>query len=219
MKAALASSFFTNALVVLAVGAWALILSANGWVIPTSFFAPLSTVVTVLSVALLVFDKWGWSWWGLRLIARHPDLRGTWKGTLESSWMDPATKALKGPIACFLIVKQTYTGLHLRLMTSESTSASLATTLVEEADGTWSVNGIYRNEPELLLQARSRIHHGGLVLRVGGPPPDRLSGQYWTDRLTHGTMALDRVSRARADDLATAEKLAGKTSSVGATRT
>jgi hypothetical protein len=219
MKAALVSNFFTTALVILAVGVWAVILSANGWVIPTSFFAPLSSVVSVLSLALLVFDKWGWSWWGLRWVARHPDLRGTWRGTFESSWVDPETAARKGPIACFLIVKQTYSGLHLRLMTTESTSVSLATTLVEEADGTWSVNGLYRNQPRVTLQERSRIHHGGLVLCVGGPPPDSLSGHYWTDRSTRGEMRLDRMSRAYADDYAAAEKLAGSLSGVGKTKT
>lgn len=217
MRAALVSNFFTTALVVLAVGAWAVILSANGWVIPTSFFAPLSTVVSVLSVALLVFDKWAWSWWGLGLLTRHPDLRGTWKGTIESSWVDPATATAKAPIGCFLIVKQTYTGLHLRLMTSESTSVSLATTLVEEADGSWSVNGIYRNEPRMILQESSRIHHGGLVLRVGGPPPDTLAGHYWTDRGTRGEMRLVRVSRESADDYLAAEKRAGSPSGVDRT--
>lgn len=200
------SKFLVTPLLVMAAGVWAVILSANGWVIPTSFFAPLSSVVSVLSVVLLVFDKWGWAWWALRLIARRPDLRGTWKGTIASSWLDPATKVRLEPIDFFLSVKQTYTGLHLRLMTSESTSVSLATTLTEEPDGSWSINGIYRNEPKLSMRERSPIHQGGIVLRLGGPPPDTMAGQYWTDRGTSGEMKLARVSREPADDYLAAEK-------------
>jgi hypothetical protein len=218
VRAALVSNFFTTALVALAAGVWAVILSANGWVIPTSFLAPLSSVVTVLSVALLIFDKWAWSWPGLHLLTRHPDLRGTWAGTITSSWVDPETATVKAPIVCFLIVKQTYTGLHLRLMTSESTSVSLATTLVEEADGAWSVNGIYRNEPRLSVREHSPIHQGGLVLRLGGPPPDTMSGHYWTDRATRGEMQLVRVSRESADDYSTAQTRAGASSGVAKTK-
>lgn len=137
-----------------------------------------------------------------------PDLNGTWQGEIISNWEDPGSKRKLDPIAVFMVIKQTGNDLQMRLLTSESSSSSMVSTIKPEADGRWSIHGTYLNEPKLLLCERSPIHHGGIMLHIGGPPPTTLAGQYWTDRNTKGEMTLRLISRATADDYVTAKALA-----------
>ena len=67
---------------------------------------------------------------------------------------------------------------------------------------------VYRNDPRLELQARSRPHRGTLEVMVEGPEADRLTGEYWTDRKTTGRVELRRVSREQAKDWEHAKELA-----------
>jgi diguanylate cyclase (GGDEF)-like protein len=108
-----------------------------------------------------------------------PDLRGTWQGRLHSGWVDPNTNLRQEPREVFMSIKQTDATVHMRLLTTESQSVSLAAAIVQAADGQWSLNSIYRNEPGHSARHRSPIHHGGMILRVGGPPPTSMSGDYW----------------------------------------
>lgn len=194
-------------LVVIAIGIHALVLSRHGWVIPASFFSPLSAVVSALAVFLLVFDKWVWAWPLVRLVAKRPDLRGTWKAELRSSWRDPDTKAPEKPILAYVVVRQTASSVHVRLMTQDSRSISVAASLLPEADGAYVLSSIYRNEPRLSKRRESPIHHGGLVLRLSGAPAQRMSGHYWTDRKSDGEIDLKRLSREAVDDFEAARAL------------
>lgn len=194
-------------LVVIAIGIHALILSRHGWVIPASFFSPLSAVVSVLALFLLVFDKWVWAWPLVRVIAKRPDLRGTWKAELRSNWLDPDTKLPGKAIEAYIVVRQTASSVYVRLMTQESHSTSVAASLLPEADGAYLLSSIYRNEPRLSKRGDSPIHHGGLVLRLSGAPVQRMSGHYWTDRKSDGEIDLKHLSRKAADDFEAARAL------------
>jgi hypothetical protein len=44
---------------------------------------------------------------------------------------------------------------------------------------------------------RSNSHIGATILDLSGRNPDRMTGKYWTDRLTAGDMSLTRVARQR----------------------
>lgn len=190
-----------------AAGSWALLLSANGWVIPHSFFAPLSGVVSVLSVGLMAFDRWLWSLPGINRLVDRPRLKGTWKGTLHSSWVDPAGLQKVPPIEAYVVIRQTYSTLHVRLFTLESQSITLTATIMRDADEQYSLAGIYSNEPNLSVRERSPIHFGGIRLRIEGQPPMTLSGMYWTDRNTRGEMRFERVSDALVHDFQEARAL------------
>jgi hypothetical protein len=201
------SHFPLSVLVACAAMIWALILSGLGWVIPPSFFRPLSIVAGSLSLSLLVFDGWVWAWPGIRRLVNRPDIRGTWEGVIRSSWKYPDGNGLNlGSINAYVVVHQTYTGLRLRLLTRESQSSSITAALISEPDGT-TVFALYRNEPKALLRSRSPIHHGGLILRVGGPPPSVMDGEYWTNRQTIGEVELRRISKRRVHDYGSAAKL------------
>ncbi|MCC6557966.1 MAG: TIR domain-containing protein [Polyangiaceae bacterium] len=145
---------------------------------------------------------------GTEAIAPHPDLRGTWEGTFVSNWVDPTTNRELGPREIFMIVRYTETGWHMRMLSAESQSTSFVATVVQGADGQWTIHGTYRNEPMIAVRARSPIHNGAIQLRLSGTPPITMSGHYWTDRDTKGEMSLRVVSEEAAEDYATARALA-----------
>lgn len=99
-----------------------------------------------------------------------------------------------------MVIHQTFTGVHLRLLTPESHSVTVTATVMQEHDQRSSVAGIYRNEPKLAVRDRSPIHYGGLRLLVVGAGEDRLQGEYWTDRGTRGSLDLHFVTRRKALD-------------------
>lgn len=186
-------------------GLWWLLLVGKGAAIPEGFIKPISIISLLLPLFLFGFEHWGWRWVGV--LTEHPDLRGTWTGTFQSNYVDPDTNEQIGPREVFMVIHQTYSGLHLRQLTSESSSVTLAATLVDEPDGRHTIWGVFRNQPKIELRERSPIHRGGLQLNVTGPEEDQLEGEYWTDRGTHGSLALTRVSRTQARDFVGAQAL------------
>jgi SMODS-associating 2TM, beta-strand rich effector domain len=45
-----------------------------------------SYVVSGVWLILFLWDKWFWAFPILHLLSKRPDLRGTWKGTLQSDY-------------------------------------------------------------------------------------------------------------------------------------
>lgn len=170
-------------------GLWVLSLALDGTQVSTGLFKPCSTVVTGLGLLLLVFDKWLWRFHFLHpWFVDRPYLRGTWKGQLVSQWVDPTTNLPVGPVEAFLVVRQTFSSIHLRLVTRQSSSESLANNIPKDSDGVYTVASIYRNTPKIANRGASEIHHGGVILQVLGDPVHALEGHYWTDRGTLGEL-------------------------------
>lgn len=152
----------------------------------------LTPAVSAVLIALAAFDRYLWSWLLLRRLGGSiPDLRGTWKTTLRSSWVNPETSAPAAPIEAYMVVRQTFSTLSLRLMTAESASELLSVQLLRSADETFRVAAIYRNEPKVEVRHRSEIHYGGMLLTIQGDPTSRMEGHYWTDRKTRGDILLE----------------------------
>jgi hypothetical protein len=182
-----------------------LMLLLDGIQVTPGLFKPCGAVVTVLTLVLLAFDKWLWS---LRLLhpwfVDRPYLKGTWKGVLESNYVAPATQQKVPPIEAYLVVRQTFSAIHLRLITLESASESMANNIPKGEDGVYTVASVYRNTPQLAARDRSAIHHGALVVRVEGDPVTSLTGEYWTDRLTRGELRFQEKSETLYFDFASA---------------
>ena len=173
---------------------WFLMLLFRGFSIE-GFFVPITFVIGAISVALILFDHFGWRLPVVSRLISRPDLRGTWTGTLDSDHIG-AREAIK----VVMVVHQTFSDLKMRLFTPESKSLTTTANIVVEPDKRISVVNVYRNDPRLDLQARSRPHRGTLEVMVEGAEGDRLTGEYWTDRKTTGRVALRRVSREQAKD-------------------
>ena len=200
------TSMQTKVLVGLIVVIWAVVLLVQGHPVPLDYLKAFSYVITGVSFSLLLWERWLWS---LRMfrpwLTTRPDLRGTWKGHLVSSWVDPNTQRGRGEIETYLVIRQTYSTIDVRLLTAESGSVSLSANIVADGEGIHVVAVVYRNTPRALLRERSPIGHGGMLLYVRGTPIHQLDGEYWTDRETKGELTLTLRSKELCHDFAQAQ--------------
>lgn len=175
-------------LVVIAVVAYIISLACSGFQVSGGLLLHVAAPVPAVLLSLLVFDKWAWKWRCLNSwFSRRPNLCGTWRGELRSSWIDPATGEPISPIPCFAVVRQTFTMLSIRLLTAESQSTLIAERILIANDGVFQIACVYQNEPKTDLRGvRSEIHFGAMLLTVGTSPDRELFGHYWTDRSTKG---------------------------------
>lgn len=200
------SRLHLSVIIGIAVLLWAVMLVLEGVAISASWMRPFSLVIGVLLLILLCFDLWLWR---IRILhgwfVKRPFLRGTWKTELISEWKDPKTGVCTEPIDAYLVVRQTFSRLSLRLYTKESSSEVLGTDIVEASDGTYRVYAIYRNEPKLSIRDRSPIHYGGLLVEIEGDPVEHLKGHYWTDRNSRGQLTTSGFRREICSSFETAD--------------
>lgn len=184
---------------------WALLLVGEGVVPSLSLFKPLETAAGIVILSLAAFDQWLWHW---RLfhgwLVDRPDLRGTWRVNISSTWVDPSKAGTETSIEGYLVVKQTYSDLSLRLYTAESESWLRGSEILCNQDDTFDIVAVYMNEPKLEFRNRSPIHQGAFKLSVRGDPPRELQGHYWTDRNTQGSLVASDHRPERFDSFETA---------------
>jgi len=184
----------------LTIAVWLFALWIQGMpVLSADFLKPFGIVVGAIVIVVTVFNKYLWS---LRIFrgwyVKRPDLRGTWKVELKSSWVNPETGTIIDPIYGYAVIRQSLTSLSFRLITKESRSVLVAHSIDQQEDeDLFKLVGVYRNEPKIELQGvRSEIHHGSFALEIHGTPVYELQGHYWTDRGTKGGMKLSgKVSK------------------------
>jgi len=172
--------------------------------VTATWFRPFSIVTGVLVLVLSVADKWLWRIRWLRpWLFNMPDLNGTWKVAIHPT----APEALPSEVSAYMVIRQSFSSISLRLFTSESQSETLTARVVKCDDGTCNVAAVYLNTPRLQVRERSPLHHGALLLNVQGDPPESLAGQYWTDRLSQGELVLSARSSVKAHSFDQAKKL------------
>jgi hypothetical protein len=119
---------------------------------------------------------------------------------------DPATGATITPIEGYMVIRQTFSTLSLRLLTEESSSELVGTEIVCSADGLYCVSGVYRNEPRFLVRGRSPIHYGAVWLKIVEQPSKEILGHYWTDRETGGEMTFTDRQKKKFQTFAAARE-------------
>lgn len=187
-------------LAVLVVVIWVVVLVVQGRPISLESLRPFSYVVSVVSVALLLWERWLWKWHIFRpWLTIRPDLRGTWKGQLTSDWKDPYTNQPRGAVEVYLVIWQTFSTISVRLFSVESSSVSLSGSILEEV-GVQVLAITYRNTPTILRREVSPINHGGMLLSIRGHPIHQLDGEYWTDRHTKGEVTFAAHTKEISDD-------------------
>lgn len=178
-----------SALLGIAVFVWGIVLILNGTSVNINYLKPFSTVLGVLTVCLGIFDKWAWC---LPLLypwfVSTPNIQGTWKGQINSSWKNPDTSKKAEAIEVYLVIHQTFSKINLKLISAESSSDLLVGNILSDTEGRKKIIGTYNNTPRILLRDRSPIHYGSLILDIHGNPPKTLDGFYWTDRETKGEL-------------------------------
>jgi SMODS-associating 2TM, beta-strand rich effector domain len=147
-----------------------------------------------------------WHWWPFYpYLHKRPDLRGTWKGQLGSNYLDPESKELKPAIEVYIVVRQTYSTIDVRLFSRKSSSVSLSGNFFADNIGLYTLACTYRNTPTILRRKKSPIIHGGLLMSVRGTLIHRLEGEYWTDRNTAGEIVFTARSADEAHDFTQAQ--------------
>lgn len=152
----------------------------------------LPDVITVYAVLYFIFSQWLWrlpifqGW-----LVPNPDLQGTWEGTLQTTWIDPKTGKIPGPIPLILVVRQSFDSINCVMYTQESSSVSNAALLIEDENSRiYCLSYNYTNKPDAVLRSISVIHDGAALLTVIKKPTRLLKGEYWTNRKTTGCIEL-----------------------------
>jgi hypothetical protein len=189
-----------SALVVVFVALWGASLLLQGIDVGPELLKPFQQVVGALVILLAAFEHFLWkvpviNGW----LVKRAIIGGTWKATFQTSWKNPDTGEIPGPITAFMVVRQTFSNVNMTLLTKESSSHFVADELSIGPDGQFAVHGVYLNEPKASVRHRSPVHYGALRLSLQGSPVKTMEGVYWTDRLTRGDLRLEE-RRVRAVD-------------------
>jgi hypothetical protein len=194
--------------VFLSVSLLVLILYLQGQSIIKPSLNAVSWIATIVVIALAIWDKWVWRWKFLYPFSKMPDVRGTWKAELNSYWEDPTTNQTRGKIEVYLVFRQTFSRVSIRLFSSESSSVSLSANVCTDDEGVHTIATTYLNTPSLEHLSHSPISHGGMLLNVrGGKIVKQIDGKYWTDRLSRGELKMSEHSPNLADGFDDARKL------------
>jgi len=156
-----------------------------------------SVGVTAATFAFLAYERYLWKWPLVRRFTGLPNLDGTWRGTLVSSYLRDGQPI--PPIPTVLRIKQTAASISVTLMTAESSSISEQAKLIREADGRWRLSWLYANTPRQSVRHRSERHQGACYLYIGSSSADGLRGEYFTDRLTLGELHMTEWSSHKHD--------------------
>jgi len=178
---------------------WVAVLLISGSTMEISWDAikKLPDVVTIYVLLTLLFTKWAWrlpifSGWLVPL----PDLQGTWKGTLQSTWIDPKTNQKIPPKDITLVIRQTFSNISCIMYTDESDSFSNTAQINEDDEsGIFRLSYNYTNRPKANIRDRSAIHDGAAILKVIMGTEKKLEGEYWTSRKTTGDISVKFVSK------------------------
>jgi len=181
------------------VAIWAAVLffSRTSLKIEWEAIKKLPDVVTIYVLLVLIFTNWAWrlpifkGW-----LVPFPDLQGTWKGTLQSTWIDPATSQKIQPKDVMLVIKQTFSNISCVMYTDESNSFSNTAQINQDDDsGIFRLSYNYTNRSKANVRDRSAIHDGAAILKVITEPEKSLEGEYWTSRKTTGDISVKFISK------------------------
>lgn len=160
--------------------------------------------VPILVVICGIFVASAWKWRIFRgWLVPFPNLNGTWRGEIQTTWKDPTTGKEPGPIPTSVAIRQTFTRISCVMNTGEMTSRSFLADFWLDGDQQIKKFGYcYYSEPRATVRERSQPHSGTAILEIAGDPPSTLRGAYWSDRKTTGEIVLKFVGRGRGDDSA-----------------
>ena len=149
----------------------------------------VETTVTVVGVLYALFVNFIWHLPLFRgWFVRVPDLRGTWNGVLTP--LDPDGNPLPS-IRCSVMIRQKLFSVNCVLRTEKAESLSFSgSAFLDEETNEGRLVYVYRGWPRLADRKTNPSHDGATLLVLGND--GRLTGTYFTDRCTRGTLELSR---------------------------
>ena len=177
-------------------------LYANADPSPYQYISLVATAICIILIPL-VEGLWRQIWRLFPFLNRwlFPDLNGTWKGELISTWINPETGQSPPPIPVTFWIRQGIFSMSIRMKTGES--GSYSTRCLAEADRKAKIFRIwytYDNRPHAEVSHRSARHDGAAWLELNTEAGlQQLAGQYFTQRRTSGDIRISRISLAHME--------------------
>lgn len=152
----------------------------------------LPKVVTVDLILIAIFSVFLWK---LRVfkgwLVPFPNLNGTWKGFIHTTWIDPKTNERPAPIPAILTIKQSFFKISCVMRTAEMTSRSIISDFVLDKDNQMKrLFYSYDSNPIQTVKERSPQHCGTMAFDIVEKPKKKLIGEYWTGRKTTGNIEM-----------------------------
>ena len=145
--------------------------------------------VVIYAILILLFTKWAWRWKIFRnWLVQIPDIQGTWRGSIITTWADPSTGKKLDSIPAILAIRQSFNKIDCFLFTKESSSYSTDAEININQGGNLYLNYNYTNRPGASVREESEIHDGVAILQIIKAPNRSLEGEYWTSRKSTGEM-------------------------------
>jgi len=159
--------------------------------------------IPVVLLAVGAFVAFAWRWKAFRgWLVPFPDLNGTWQGTMQTTWRNPETGEVPGPIPVILTIKQSFIRISCVMRTGEMTSRSyLADFWLDKDEQIRMLGYSYQSRPLPSVVGRSEQHDGTIVFEVIEEPAKKLKGTYWTSRKTTGEVELTFRESRRLEEL------------------
>jgi hypothetical protein len=158
----------------------------------TSYLKPIPTIVTIDVIFSAIFVKWLWKWklfynW----LVPFPNLSGTWKGNIKSTWINPDTGEKLDQIPAILTIKQSFSSISCIIRTEELTSRSFSSDFViKNEEQVLKLVYSYETNTKKTIQDRNSRHFGTAAIDIiTSNGQFELEGEYWTDRKTTGNIA------------------------------
>lgn len=162
-------------------------------------YATVGAVMSAVVLILLGIERFAWKWWGFRYILRVPNLNGTWRVELESSFEGEGG----GSQTIYLVIHQSYSTITVEVLTERARSCSEAASLSRRGPRI-VLAYVYRAESEALRREGNEPHRGSAELLVEAAPTLAFEGDYWTDRRTVGRLRSVGWNKSRCGSFASA---------------
>ena len=169
----------------------------------------LSTIFNILpkvvSIDLVIYWLFVGFLWKLPIfknwLVPFPNLNGTWKGHIRTTWTDPETGERPGPIPAILTIKQSFLNISCVMRTAEMTSRSLTSSFVLDKENQLErLVYTYDSNPIETVKERSPQHCGTMSFNiVKEQKKNKLAGGYWTGRKTTGDIEMSFWKKERID--------------------
>lgn len=187
----------------LSIPIWLLLLLIKG-ITPGFSIEALNNLPTVLTIEMAIWGLFVTVLWKFPVFQKwlvpFPNLNGTWKGNIESTWIDPDTNEQIAPKNTILVIRQSFLTISCTLHTDEIISTSYTADFVIDKDsGQKKLVYSYIGKPLATVRDRSAIHDGTGLFRVVEKPTRKLVGEYWTSRNSTGVISLEFWKKEHLD--------------------
>ncbi|WP_139307579.1 hypothetical protein [Rhodovulum sp. ES.010] len=125
-----------SVLLIIAIAVWGGFLWVLGIELTWEHAQPYSLTLAALTSCLWLFDRFIWKTWPVHKLVRRPNLNGTWRVSLQSSYKMPGSDEPVAEVKGFAVIRQTFSSISIRLMTEQGESFLVASSFDFQNDGT-----------------------------------------------------------------------------------